>query len=251
VFSAASAAVVLVVAAASAAQAHNVWMTTRDAGGRRVAEIHYGDVEKPELADHSRVVSAALVSSRGRIELRNPLKQVESRGHPALETQPFAAPKDGLLAITYDNGFWVDLPDKSEVNTSTLLIPTGAERRWTVKFGKTLLGPGAFRRVLDQRLELVPLKDPYAVAPNGTLPVRLLLNGKPYAAAKIAYTDGIKPIPDPQQPTATTGGDGVANIPLAWKGSYVFTVDINVPPMQPSLAVKDHLYASLTFDTSR
>jgi uncharacterized GH25 family protein len=240
----------LALGAAGAAQAHNVWMTTRGEDGRSVAQIHYGDVEKPELADHSRVVSAALVSSSGRVELRKPLKPVESRGHPALETQPFAAPRDGVLAITYDNGFWVNLPDKSEVNTSTLLIPTGAERRWTVKFGKTLLGPGAFQRVLRQRLELVPLKDPYSVAPNGTLPVRLLLNGKPYAGAKIAYTDGIKPIPDPQQPTATTGRDGVANIPLGWKGSYVFTVDINVPPTHPSLAVKDHLYASLAFDTS-
>jgi uncharacterized GH25 family protein len=252
VHSAAIFATVLIgLAGTPAAHAHNIWATTVRDGGRLTAQIMYADVEKPELADRSRVVTASVVSASGRNELRKGLKAGSSRGAPSLQTGPFDAPRDAVLELVYDNGFWVDLPDKSEVNTNMALLPDGAARRWTVKFGKTLLGPGAFHRETKHRLEMVPLKDPYAMGVGDMLPVRLQLDGKPYAGAAIAYSDGVEPIPDAKMPTAKTGADGVAMIPFTRKGAYLFTVDLNAAPTYPALTVQDHVYASLGFDTSQ
>ena len=237
--------------AVSSAQAHNIWATTARDEGRLTGQIKYGDVEKPELADRSRVVTASVISGSGRNELRKSLKIDLTRGTPFLLTAPFDAPRDAVVELVYDNGFWVDLPDKSEVNTNVALLPQGAARRWTVKFGKTLVGPGAFRRVTQQRLEMVPLKEPYAVAAGEMLPVKLQLDGTPYAGAAIAYSDGLEPIPDAKMPIAKTGADGVAMIPLSRKGPYLFTVDINVAPTYPAFTIQDHIYASLGFDTSQ
>jgi uncharacterized GH25 family protein len=235
-----------------AAQAHNVWMTTTTSGGQTTAQVLYGDVIGPELADLKKIVSLDLVSPTGKVDLRAGLAKASARGFPILKTGAFRAAKGGVLAVAYDNGFWVRLPgDKLETNTSPLMAPGAAEPHWTVKYGKMLLGPGSHGHILHTRLELVPLRDPYLTAIGGTAPVRLELDGKPFSGAKIAYTDGLKAIPDEKQPTLTTGADGVIQLPIDHKGAYLLTVDINAPPKHASLAAKDHLYASLAFDTSR
>src|SRR5262249_51859522 len=47
-------------------------------------------------------------------------------------------------------------------------------------------GEAGFDRVLDLTLELVPEKNPYAMAAGGDLPVRLLYEGKPLSGALVA-----------------------------------------------------------------
>jgi hypothetical protein len=84
---------------------------------------------------------------------------------------------------------------------------------------------------------------------GGVLPVRLALEGKAFAGAKIAYTDGLAKIADSQQPTVTTGKEGVANIPISRKGAFLLTTDIEIPSNNKELAEMDNLFASLSFGT--
>lgn len=165
-------------------------------------------------------------------------------------TSPFSAPSDSVVAASYDNGFWVTAPgDRLERNASALLIPNGTGKHWTVKYAKLLLGPGSYSKVLSARLELVAMKDPFS-NPGSTLPVKLLLNGKAYPGADITYTDGLEPLSDKDQPSVKTGADGVAQVPFH-KGLELLTTDLNADPLDPTLSEKDHIYASLTFQTPK
>lgn len=231
--------------------AHDIWMVTGNPRPQSSVEIVFGDLVGPSLADIKRIVSFDLVTPAGRQDLRGLLGEATSHGHPVLKTVATNLDPHGILAVTYDNGFWVRFPhDKLETNTSRLLAPSGVDQHWTVKWGKTLLGPGTNRIVLHTRLELVALEDPFAIKPGGTLAVRLEYEGKPLPAAAIAYTDGLEPLPDAKQPTVKTGSDGVARIPLRRTGPYLLTVAVMTRPAFQALAKQDHLYASLAFDTS-
>lgn len=66
------------------------------------------------------------------------------------------------------------------------------ERRTYAKYAKTLLrvgnGKGAaklYQKALGHRLEIVAEADPFSLRRGGTLPVRLLFDGKPLAGARI------------------------------------------------------------------
>lgn len=240
------------VLAGSPAIAHDIWLTVDKKSGQLNAQINNGDTDRREMPDRNRVVTLNLVSGTQDVALRKPLTMGQRYGQPVLETKSFTASAGALLSITYDNGFWIDSPkDKSEINSTRWMVPGGTSQHWTVKYGKLLLGAGAFSNVVHTRLELLPLKDPFTLGQRQKLPVRLVLNGKPVSGVKIAYGDGVTPIPDERMPFATTGRDGVAEIPLARKGAYLLTTDYQAPPLRSDLAEYDHLYASLTFDISK
>ncbi|MBA3895865.1 MAG: DUF4198 domain-containing protein [Sphingomonadaceae bacterium] len=231
--------------------AHDIWIVSNAPGTETSAEIVFGDLIGPSLADVKRIVSFDLVTTAGRTDLRPLLAEAKSNGHPVLKTKPFAAVPGALVAVTYDNGFWVRLPqDKLETNTNPLLAPNAEDPHWTVKWGKELLGPGAYRMLLNTRLELIAMKDPFSAKAGSKLPVKVMLDGKPLAGADIAYTDGIEPLPDPKQPVAKSGADGIAQVPVPRAGPVLLTTDLMAPAAHPSLAKQDHLYASIAYDTS-
>ena len=232
--------------------AHDIWLTTEQAGEARKAQVNFGDTDDRSLPDHARIVSLELVGSGGKQDLRHPLTETARLGKPVLETQSFKSAAGAVLAVSYDNGFWLKIPgDKKETNTAVLMVPNGEAAHWTVKYSKILLGPGSFSTRVHSRLELSALEDPFSAAAGGTLPVKLELDGKPLAGARVAYGDGIQPIPDAQMPAVKTGADGIARIPLTRKGPYLLTTDPEVAPQYPALAKRDHLFASLTFDLTK
>jgi uncharacterized GH25 family protein len=241
-----------VLSIAGTARAHDIWLTEHGQGAQSVVDVAYGDLDGRELADPDRIVALEVIGAGPRTDIRGDLPAGQRGGHPVRTSKAFRPEPGSVVAVTYDNGFWLTLPgDSSETNTNKVLAPAGTNPHGTVKYGKLLLGRGASGKVVGARLELVLLQDPYAAAPGANLPVRLQLEGKPVAGASIAYSDGIEPIPDARQPTAKTNGDGVAEIPLRGRGPLLLTVDINAPPSHPALADQDHLYASLSVDTSR
>lgn len=236
----------------SGALAHDVWLTVGRYGTELRAQVNNGDTEEREMPDRDRVVTLDLVTATQRVDLRKPLASSQRHGAPVLETKRFPARSGLMLSITYDSGFWLKSPtDKSDINSTRLLVPGGTSEHWTVKYGKMLLGPGAFSRVAHSRLEIIPLKDPFKLPRGQQLPVRLELNGRPVAGVKVAYGDGVTPTPDERMPFVRTDQDGVAEIPLTRTGAYLLTADCDAPPLRSELVQFDHLYASLTFDTSK
>ncbi len=242
-------AAVTTAAAALPAAAHDIWVVTEGQGVATIGKIRFGDPSKLEVADFHKIVSLEVVSAGGAVSLKRPLKPAAS-GKTGLDTKAFTPPAVGIIAITYDNGYYaVDPADKLESNTSKLLMPKASESWWVPKFGKTLLGAGSYKIAAHALLELTPLNDPYATPAGQSLKVRLEHAGKPVPNADVTYTDGLAPIPEKTRPAVKTDKDGVATIPLARKGAYLLTADILTAASHPDLSDKDELYATLAFDT--
>lgn len=232
-----------------AAHAHDIWVTTEKKGDQRIALVNFGDVDKRELAELKKIVTLDLVTAAGATDLRKPLNAGDRKGAPVYETGAFAPVVGGVLAVSYDNGFWLTRPnDQKETNTSTLMEPKGLDPHWTVKYGKMLLGPGSSGQLANQRGEFVVMKDPFKLKVGEKLPVRLVIDGKPVAGTRVRYSDGVEPLAAEKVPFVKTDKDGMAEIPLERKGPYLIATDPTVAPSAPTLSTGDHVYVALSFD---
>ena len=102
-----------------------------------------------------------------------------------------------------------------------------------------------FSRVAGQRLEIVPLNNPLALAPGGDLGVKLLFDGQPLAGALVKAwhrKDGQLLIV-----RTRTVADGTAVLTLPHPGAWM----VSVVHMVPAVSVKDidwdSLWANLSF----
>lgn len=98
---------------------------------------------------------------------------------------------------------------------------------------------------LGLALELVPEADPYALAPGGELPVRLLYQGKPLAGALVAAFS--KERPDAKV-TARSDAEGRVRLRLAGPGVWLVKAVHMVEPPQDAGADWESLWASMTFE---
>jgi uncharacterized GH25 family protein len=97
-------------------------------------------------------------------------------------------------------------------------------KRWReiyTKHAKTFVRVGraddSWKEPSGLSLEFIPLRDPTSLRVGGTLPVRLLENGKPLADFPV----GVVPEADSQGTILKTDGDGRASIPLPRSGRYL------------------------------
>src|SRR5579872_629264 len=141
---------------ASRASAHDVWITTIADGDKLRAVVNFGHPTERELPDLDRLLDLDLISSSGTTSLREG-KLVERHIGDALVlvSQEFPVPSaNPLITARYDNGYWVKTPQGYR-NVSIRLFPAAEESLWAVKFSKTLLGPGAYTKIVGHELELV------------------------------------------------------------------------------------------------
>ena len=114
---------------------------------------------------------------------------------------------------------------------------------------KSLLSVGpsgdGFDRVLGLELELVPEKNPYALKPGESLPVRLLHRGKPLAGALVVAIS--KASPEDRIAIRSDGG-GRAELRLDRPGLWMVKAVHMIPAPAGSAADWESLWASLTFE---
>jgi uncharacterized GH25 family protein len=165
-----------------------------------------------------------------------------------VETKPFHDDGHTLLAVRYDNGYWVKTADGYR-NATNREVPDALDTLWSVKFGKALTGPGAlWDKVLGHELEIVPLSDPLTVAPGQTLRLRVLFRGKPLPGGKVERGDGVTVVAEDDIPRFTTDSDGVAAIPIVKAGPTQLVIDHDVSPSAtPNLAATDMYNATLWY----
>ncbi len=76
-----------------------------------------------------------------------------------------------------------------------------------------------YKRVLEQRLEIVPQSNPYAMKPGDTLRVRILFEGKPLVGAKVfAYNQSGSEV---HEQAGRTAGDGTVAFKLDGRGEWL------------------------------
>lgn len=186
--------------AGAAAQAHGLWVVQRS----EALEVVYGEGHEEETYDPASVTAIRAWRVDGRhADWRSGIKGQRLLIH---------APEAANLAMRFDAGEW------TQTNAGQWL-PGGrgagvpdARLTWRLlRFASVLLAPPDDpQRQLDLPLEIQPLADPFALDHGQTLPVRVLLHGKPLQGAKV-IADFVNA--ETAQP-AVTDGDGVARIVL-------------------------------------
>ena len=156
-----------------------------------------------------------------------------------------------VFAARYDNGVWVRLPDGSYRNARPAQMPEAVDSLSSLKYAKALAGPGhpasAYTRPLGHVLELVPVTDPFVLAPGDILRVRVLLDGKPAAGARVELGDGVTPQREEDIVKFPADAQGVVSLPLTRTGWHVLAVDVDRPSRAPEPTRIEKLVATRTF----
>lgn len=230
------------------ASAHDIWITLAGTPAARRAVVNYGhpDDREPTVAD--KIIDIFAMTSDRQQSLINGLSFGREGPWFVVETKPFHDDGHTLLAVRYDNGYWIKTPDGYR-NATNREVPSALDSLWSMKFGKALTGPGApWAKVLGHDLEIVPLSDPFTVGVGQILRVRVLFHGKPLAGGKVERADAITPVPENQIPNFTTDSDGVAAIPIVKTGPTQLAIDYNLSPSAtPNLAKTDMYNATLWY----
>jgi nickel transport protein len=226
--------------------AHDLWLTSAPSGSQLVETIFFGETNRRDLPIVQRLAYVDVIGDKGTVSLRNgPF--TEQKMNNSLLTPPFDPPgANAVLAASYDNGYWLTTPEGSR-NVSRRLIPQGSNARWVAKFAKTLMGPGAYSRVIGQELELVALEDPFKLAAGKMLRVRVQLRGKPVTDAKVRILDGVTVMDPKDAKSVPADASGVATVPLDRRGLYVLAVEYIAPEISPGLADHDEFNSTLVF----
>lgn len=236
------------VAAATAAQAHDVWITIDKAGGECRGVVNYGHPQDrpPALAD--KIVDFALMDGEKRASLMDGLTQTQTGAAITVSSKPFDC-GHALLALHYENGFWVKTQGGSYRNATKRSVPDALDSLWSVKFAKGVTGRGApWSTVMGYQLEIVPLADPAAKKSGDSLPVRVLFQGEPLSNIAVERTDGTTLIKEEDIPRFTTDKDGIALVQIPNTGPQLLAVDYKVSPSKtPELANADLRNATFSF----
>ncbi|MGO9867585.1 MAG: DUF4198 domain-containing protein, partial [Rhodomicrobium sp.] len=211
--------------------------------------VNYGHPHDrpPALAD--KIVEFAAFTGQERLPLTEGLTHVQSSKAIVVVSRGFNDQGHSLVAVNYENGFWVKTPSGHYRNATRRSVPDALDSIWSVKFAKAVTGPGApWGTVMGTELEIVPLGDPAAAKSGDSLAVRVLFEGSPLAGIAVERADGLTPIKEEDIPRFTTDKDGAATIPIAGAGPQVLAVDYKVVPSKtPALAEADLYNATLSF----
>lgn len=233
----------------SVASAHDIWITVEGPASARRAVINYGHPydRPPTVAD--KIIDIFAITKSGQQSLIKGLTTTKDGQWFVVETAPFRDDGHTLLAVRYDNGYWIETADGYR-NATNREVPDAKDTLWSVKFGKALTGPDApWDKVLGHELEIVPLADPLKVKPGQTLGLRVLFRGKPLAGGKIERGDGLTAVPEADIPRFTTNSDGVAEVPIVKAGPTQLVIDHDVSPSAtPKLAKIDMYNATLWYE---
>jgi uncharacterized GH25 family protein len=234
--------------AATRLPAHDLWLTTEGNGAQLAATLNFGESNRRDPLTVQRIFNVDVIDGKSVTSLRGgSFIEHQAGDGPVLVTAPFPRPgAAGLLAASYDSGYWVTTPQGMR-NVSKRLYPQASASRWAVKFAKTLLGPGAFRVVLGQEMELTALQDPFSLSSGQTLQVRVQLKGRPVTDAKVRILDGMTVMDPKEVASAPTNAEGIATVELSRRGLYVLAVEYDVPGANPELADKDEYNSTLVF----
>lgn len=227
--------ILLLVAAlfATQASAHGLWTEQR----RGNIEVIYGHGAEDNAFKAQKISGAWAYDAGGKMI---PVTVERLADHARL--QPLKPP--AVMAVALNNGMWSQTADKKWINQGRSKVPGAIESTETFKYSLAIYQPGAKLHKLDQmKLLILPEVDPLTVGPGKSLPVRVLLDGKPAA--------GIKLIGDyrsaPNTLSTETDKDGRAQVLVRNEGLNVIAAQVEVPVKDSADVSSRGLFSSLTF----
>ncbi len=213
--------------------AHGLWTEER----RGNIEVVYGHGAE-DNAFKARKISGAWAYDAGGKMI--PVSVERLTDHARLK--PLKSP--AVMAVALNNGMWSQTADKKWVNEGRSKVPGATEATQTFKYSLAIYQPGAKLPKLDQiKLLIVPEVDPLTVGPGNSLPVRVLLDGKPAARVKL-YGDYRSA---PNTLSTETDKDGRAQVLVRNEGLNVIVAQVEVPVKDSADVDSRGLFTSLTF----
>lgn len=213
--------------------AHGLWTEER----RGNIEVVYGHGAEDNAFKAQKVSGAWAYDASGKMI---PVSVERLADHARLK--PLKPP--ALMAVALNNGMWSQTADKKWINEGRSKVPGATEATQTFKYSLAIYQPGARLPKLDQiKLLILPEVDPLTVGPGKSLPVRVLLDGKPAAGVKLIgdYRSA------PNTLSTETDKDGRAQVLVRNEGLNVIAAQVEVP-VKDSVDVDSRgLFSSLTF----
>ena len=213
--------------------AHGLWTEER----RGNIEVIYGHGAEDNAFKAQKISGAWAYDASGKMI---PVSVERLADHARLK--PLKPP--ALMAVALNNGMWSQTADKKWVNEGRSKVPGATEATQTFKYSLAIYQPGAKLPKLEQiKLLILPEVDPLTVGPGKSLPVRVLLDGKPAAGVKL-YGDYRSA---PNTLSTETDKDGRAQVLVRNEGLNVIAAQVEVP-VKDSVDVDSRgLFSSLTF----
>ncbi|MBJ7373831.1 MAG: DUF4198 domain-containing protein [Pseudomonas sp.] len=213
--------------------AHGLWTEER----RGNIEVVYGHGAEDNAFKAQKISGAWAYDASGKMI---PVSVERLADHARLK--PLKPP--ALMAVALNNGMWSQTADKKWINEGRSKVPGATEATQTFKYSLAIYQPGAKLPKLDQiKLLILPEVDPLTVGPGKSLPVRVLLDGKPAAGVKL-YGDYRSA---PNTLSTETDKDGRAQVLVRNEGLNVIAAQVEVP-VKDSVDVDSRgLFSSLTF----
>lgn len=213
--------------------AHGLWTEER----RGNIEVIYGHGAEDNAFKAQKISGAWAYDASGKMI---PVSVERLADHARLE--PLKPP--ALMAVALNNGMWSQTADKKWVNEGRSKVPGATEATQTFKYSLAIYQPGAKLPKLDQiKLLILPEVDPLTVGPGNSLPVRVLLDGKPAAGVKL-YGDYRSA---PNTLSTETDKDGRAQVLVRNEGLNVIAAQVEVPVKGSADVDSRGLFSSLTF----
>jgi len=220
------------------ASAHGVWLEQR----RDNIEAVLGHGPADDAYNASTFEGAWGFDKSGN---KIPVKVQRLDAHVRLLPQGDAA----VIASAMNLGYYSQRADKSWVNKGRKDVPGALSSSASRKYNLAILQSGAkLPKKFDQlRLAIIPEKDPTVLKAGDTLPVRVLLDGKPLAGVKIIEDyRGMDHVA-----SFETDNNGRANIVVRNKGLNVIEVGHSLVLKDDPNADKLGLSATLSFVASK
>lgn len=213
--------------------AHGLWTEER----RGNIEVVYGHGAEDNAFKAQKISGAWAYDASGKMI---PVSVERLADHARLK--PLKPP--ALMAVALNNGMWSQTADKKWINEGRSKVPGATEATQTFKYSLAIYQPGAKLPKLEQiKLLILPEVDPLTVGPGKSLPVRVLLDGKPAAGVKL-YGDYRSA---PNTLSTETDKDGRAQVLVRNEGLNVIAAQVEVP-VKGSVDVDSRgLFSSLTF----
>ena len=213
--------------------AHGLWTEER----RGNIEVVYGHGAEDNAFKAQKVSGAWAYDASGKMI---PVSVERLADHARLK--PLKPP--AVMAVALNNGMWSQTADKKWINEGRNKVPGATEATQTFKYSLAIYQPGAKLPKLDQiKLLILPEVDPLTVGPGKSLPVRVLLDGKPAAGVKLIgdYRSA------PNTLSTETDKEGRAQVLVRNEGLNVIAAQVEVP-VKDSVDVDSRgLFSSLTF----
>ncbi|WP_434626081.1 DUF4198 domain-containing protein [Pseudomonas sp. Z1-29] len=215
------------------ASAHGLWTEQR----RGNIEVIYGHGAE-DNAFKAQKISGAWAYDLG--DKMIPVTVERLSDHARL--QPLKPP--AVLAVALDNGMWSQTADKKWINEGRSKVPGAIESTQTFKYSLAIYEPGAKLPKLEPiKFVILPEVDPLTVGPGQSLPVRVLLDGKPAAGVKLVgdYRSA------PNTVSTETDAEGRAKVLVRNEGLNVIAASMEIPLKDNKDVATRGVFTSLTF----